>query len=116
MLRVLLRVEGVNLRVKEAVLLQIVIRKGTEAINYCQNQPLINGQVQLDRNEELFIDSCSPSLQLELYLVIGAVRRLGGVAVLDLAQLEIDVPHSITVPLQKSPLLHSTLQLNLAYM
>ena len=43
MLRVLLKVEKVNIRIKETVELHIYIRKGNKNICYCKKEPLTNG-------------------------------------------------------------------------
>lgn len=47
MLRVLLKVDKVNIRIKQAVEIHIAIRKGPKFISHCKRQALINGQLSL---------------------------------------------------------------------
>lgn len=50
MLRVLLKIDRVCIRIKEAVELFILVKKGQKYLTYCKRKILVNGQLVLDKS------------------------------------------------------------------
>jgi hypothetical protein len=47
MYRVLLKIDQVSMRIKEAVALHLIIKKKQDFFTHCKNELLINGQLTL---------------------------------------------------------------------
>lgn len=50
MLRVLLKIDRVCIRIKEAVELHILIKKGQKYLTHCKREPFANGQLNLNKS------------------------------------------------------------------
>jgi hypothetical protein len=116
MLRVLLKVDKVNIRIRQTVELHIAIRKGPKFISHCKREPLINGQLSLSTSTEFFIWEESPSFVLEIYLVMGPVKKQGGMISVELQEFPMGASNRVTANIQKTPLPNSTMDIDFVYM
>jgi len=116
MLRVLLKVDKVNIRIRQTVELHIAIRKDSKFISHCKRAPLINGQLSLTNSTEFFIWEESPSFVIELYLVMGSVKKQGGMISVELQNFPMGASNRVTSVIQKTPLTNSTMDIDFVYM
>lgn len=116
MYRVLLKVDSVRMRIREAVELQIVVRKDHRHFTHCRGEPLRNGEAKPTNSSEFLIDANTPRFELELYLTVGETRKRGGTVLINLKNYVINAAHRITAPIKKTPLTDSTLCVDFSYM
>lgn len=116
MYRVLLKIDRVCLRIKESVELSIQIRKNDRQFVHCKRQTLVNGELALANTSEFFIHSKSPSFSIEIYLLLGAVKKKGGVVEVNLDNFEINASHRVKAPIQQIPIQNCALYLDFVYM
>jgi hypothetical protein len=116
MFRVLLRVEGVRLRVREEVDLHIVIRKDHHHFTHCRGEPLRDGQAMLTHSSEFLLEGSSATFDLEVFLVAGETRKRGGVASINLRPYALNASHRCVLPLKRTPLTDSSLCVDFVYM
>lgn len=116
MLRVLLKIDRVTIRIKEAVELHILIKKGQKYLTHCKRESLVNGQLNLHKSSEFFITPKSPVFDIEIFLVKGHLKKHGGVVSINLSHYPMNTSHQITAIIQKTPLANSTVELDFVYM
>ena len=82
-----------TLRVREPVQLRILIRKDHRFLTYTRNQVLADGEALLTNSVEFLLDAKSPKFDIEVQLISGEARKLGGVVPINLKSLKIGVTH-----------------------
>ena len=116
MLRVLLKVDQVSMRIKETVQIHLVIRKGVKNFTHSRNHSLQHGELTLDSTSEFFVEREQPFFDIEIYLLMGDLKKRGGVVHLNLLNYAINTSHRIQAPIEDSPLHHSKLLIDFVYM
>ena len=76
---------------------------------------LVNGVANINKSCEFYIVE-NGKFTIEVVLVIGALRKLGGIVTIVLQNYPINSSHRIVQTLEKSPLANSTIELDFMYM